>query len=534
MRRDQLGLFDTPPNRKQIRLGLGIVGLLIAAFFLILPVRDIRLHVIQAFVPTIDAVMFVGDLMIAALLYAQSVVFRSRALMVLATGYFFAALMLVPHALTFPGAFAPGGLLGAGVNTTAWISTSQRVAFPIAIILYVMLRKADFVERRDPGRPTPKVAPWVLAACVSVAALTLLATIGHDLLPPFYVNDRDLVYSNAVLYQSVTFTLLVVAFTMLFRARDSVLDVWLLVALSGWMIQSLLTMTLHGRFTAGFYCLYVILLISHLMVLLALITESNRLNTRLALSTAARNREREGRLMSMDAVASAISHEVGQRLSAVNTNAGAALSLLTRPRPELDKAVQAVRGTLDASHLAFEILKSTRAMFAKDPGTVSRFSLNDLVRDAVSRLGDDLANARVSLRLALDESLPPIRANRVTMQQVLFNLLANAIESIEAKAGGLRSIEIRTALVNDRDILLEVSDTGTGIAPGDTERIFEPFFTTQASGTGLGLSLCRIVIEDLGGRLWASSDEKKGATLHLRLPRSRGRYDDVEPMEADR
>jgi signal transduction histidine kinase len=533
VRRDHLGLFDTPPDRKHIRFSVAIVGLLIVAFLLILPVRDVRLRAIGAFVPTIDAIMFVGDMVAAILLYAQAVVFRSRALTFLATGYLFAALMLVPHALTFPGAFAPGGLLGAGVNTTAWISTFQRAAFPVAIILYVVLRRADSVARPGPKRPTPRIALWAFAAFAIAAALTLLATIGRDLLPPFYVNDRDLIYSYAVLYQSVTFALLVVATTMLFRTRASVLDMWLLVALSAWMIQSLLIMTLHSRFTAGFYCLYVILLISQLIVMLALITESNRLYAQLALSTAARNREREARLMSMEAVAAAISHEVGQRLTAVNTNASAGLSWLTRARPELDMAIQALRGTLDAGHLAFEILKSTRATFAKGPGTVSKFSLNDLVREAASRLSGDLADARISLQLTLDEALPPIRANRVTMQQVLFNLLTNAIESIDATAGGARLIEIRSALVNDRDILLEVSDTGIGIVAEDMERIFEPFYTTQANGTGLGLSLCRIIVEDLGGRLWASSGDQGGATFHLQLPRSRARFDDVEPMDGD-
>ena len=120
---DHLGLFDTPPNRQEIRFALAIVGLLFAAFFLILPVRDIRLREIDAFIPMIDAIMFVGELITATLLYAQAAVFRSRALTVLATGFVFAALLLIPHALTFPGAFAPDGLLGAGVNTTAWIST---------------------------------------------------------------------------------------------------------------------------------------------------------------------------------------------------------------------------------------------------------------------------------------------------------------------------------------------------------------------------------------------------------------------------
>ena len=121
---DHLGLFDTPPNRQEIRFALAIVGLLLAALFLIIPLLDIRLREIDAFIPMIDAVMFVGELIIATLLYVQAAVFRSRALTVLATGFVFAALLLIPHALTFPGAFAPNGVLEGGVNTTAWIFTT--------------------------------------------------------------------------------------------------------------------------------------------------------------------------------------------------------------------------------------------------------------------------------------------------------------------------------------------------------------------------------------------------------------------------
>jgi hypothetical protein len=214
--------------------------------------------------------MFVGDLIAATLLYAQSALFQSRALITLATGYLFAALLLIPHALTFPGSFSPDGLLGAGINTTAWISIVQRTAFPVVIILYVLLRQGKTAPRID----RPQLAGllgWVLLAFALATAVTLLTTLGHDLLPPFYANHADLIYSNAVAYQLMTLGLLVAATYLLFRQRTSVLDLWLLVALFGWIIQSALIMTLHARFTTGFYCLYGVVLASHLVVLIALI-----------------------------------------------------------------------------------------------------------------------------------------------------------------------------------------------------------------------------------------------------------------------
>ena len=219
--------------------------------------RDVRLPEIDAFIPMINAIMFVGELITATLLYAQAAVFRSRALTVLATGYVFAALLLIPHALTFPGAFAPDGLLGAGVNTTAWIASFRRAAFPIAIILYVLLKRAKIrqrsVERSD---RQPNIAAGMFAAIALAAAVTLLATRGHDLLPPYFLNRSDLIYSYAVGYQSVLFALFAVAAVMLFRTRKSVLDMWLLVALSGWLVESLLTLrsTADSRL-AGIACL---------------------------------------------------------------------------------------------------------------------------------------------------------------------------------------------------------------------------------------------------------------------------------------
>src|SRR6185436_3320022 len=146
----------------------------------------------------------------------------------------------------------------------------------------------------------------------------------------------------------ILFVLFVVATIMLSRSRRSVLNMWLLVALSGWLAESVLVLTLHSRFTAGWYGLFVLTLVTHLVVMLALIAESNRLYARLALSTAARNREREARLMSIDAMAAAISHEVGQPLTAVTLNAMGGLDWLTRARPDPEMAIKSLRATLDA------------------------------------------------------------------------------------------------------------------------------------------------------------------------------------------
>ena len=183
---DYLGLYDTRPDRHEIRLSLLLVGLSFAALAVLSIMPNIRLRQIDVIVPMVDTAMFLGDMVTATLLYAQASVFRSRALTVLGSGYVFTALMLVAHVLTFPGAFAAGGLLGAKVNTTGWIANFWRAGLPIAVILYVQLKRKEPAPQAQAARPGARIAAGVLAA-VLLVAVAMLATIGDDLLPPLFL-----------------------------------------------------------------------------------------------------------------------------------------------------------------------------------------------------------------------------------------------------------------------------------------------------------------------------------------------------------
>lgn len=515
---DRLGLYDARPNAGEIRTGLSIIGLLFIALLVILPLRDIRTFESHAFVPAMDAVMFISELINGTLIFAQAAVYRSRALTILAAGYVAVALLFIPHALTFPGAFSETGLLGAGLNTTGWIASCWRVGFPLTVVVYALLRRREAAAPREAERPPARVRAGLAAAITFSLTATAIATLGHDLLPSLYASRSDLVGSNMAIMNVTAMSISTLAVVLLLRRDRSVLDLWLLVAMAGWLFQSVLNMQLSARFTVGWYGLWGMILVSTFVVTLALVAESSQLYVRLALSSAERNRERETRLMSMDAVAAAIAHEVGQPLAAVTLNASAGVDWLRRDPPDPARALGSMQAAVDAGARALEVIKSVRATYNKNSAARSEFGFNDLVRETATLLDRDVSAHGISLELDLAEPAPPVHANRVQLQRVILNLLANAIDSVCASQRRPRRISMRTLLLENQDLRLDVSDSGDGVTPGQLSAIFEPFFTTKSHGTGLGLSLSRSIIEHHGGRLWASGGPGEGATFHLQLP----------------
>jgi signal transduction histidine kinase len=456
----------------------------------------------------------VNDLVTAILLYSQAAVFRSHSLMALAAGYLFTALLAVVHALAFPGAFASTGLLGAELSSASWLVVFPRAGFSLAIIVYAALKPSTTLRFR---RASTAIAISVGTVVVISAALSVLALRGSDFLPPLISASHAWIYSNFIPVVVGLIALTIAAMVMVMRVQKSRLDVWLLLSLVAWLMHQLLVISTTGRYTLAWYFAYGLGLCSHVIVTLALTAEASQTYAKLAMSLRDRNQERDARLMSMDAVAAAIAHEVRQPLTAIVTNASAGLRWLDRVPPDFEMARQSLQFSVDQGHRASDLIDSIRSVLSKRANERLTFSLNDLVRETVLMLDQELVRRKVSLALALEEALPLIIADRMQIQQVLVNLLTNAIQAVGDTHGRFRRIVIRSA-TSDQEVLLEVSDNGVGIAADQMEHIFDFFFTTKASGSGVGLSLCRAVIEEHGGRVWASRGEKHGATFHLQLP----------------
>jgi PAS domain S-box-containing protein len=226
---------------------------------------------------------------------------------------------------------------------------------------------------------------------------------------------------------------------------------------------------------------------------------------------------RIARLTTVGAMAATIAHELSQPLAAIVSNGDAGFRWLDRPEPNLDEAQSAFRRVVNDGHRAAQIITSIRAMFKKDSGARSPVGINELVCDVVSTLLGELKSRRVSLALQLLDDLTPVQADRVQLQQVLLNLLTNAIDSMASVTDRPHMLSVRSEHLEDC-VLVSVQDSGTGIAPEHAERMFDAFFTTKPNGIGLGLSICRSIIEAHGGRLSVFPAHPHGSVFQVMLP----------------
>ncbi|UOM35036.1 ATP-binding protein [Acuticoccus sp. I52.16.1] len=509
-----MSLTTAPARGAHARIAVLVVAGFALAVALAAPHSRTVLVGSEPLLPAYAAALFINELITFTLLAGIFLVERSRAVLVLASGYLFGSLTIVPWVLSFPGVFPLIGL-DAGLQGTALVAAVRRVGFPAFVLAYALLRER---ASAPPGRGRRSIVAAIAVVAASVAAITALVVWAQHALPPLMRDTRHV----TLLWQVVPAAALLLyagAFAALWRGRPTILDLWLMVVVVTLAFEVALLSYVSGgvRLSVGWWVGRLCGLASASTVLVVLLSSTTALYARLARSLVEERHARANRLVAMEALSAAIAHEVNQPLASMVTNANAGLRWLHRTPPDHSEVTAALERIVADGHRTGALVRNIRALFRDDTGDDGPVAPNAVIRDVVAARGDDAHLARIAIALELRE-VPPVRANRVHLQLVVGNLLANAIDA--AASGGSRGggITISTALSTAGEVEVAVADTGPGIEPGIRARMFDPFVTTKPDGMGMGLMICRSIVEAAGGWIAADDNRPHGTVVRFALP----------------
>lgn len=246
------------------------------------------------------------------------------------------------------------------------------------------------------------------------------------------------------------------------------------------------------------------------------VTERMRVEEALAKTRA--ELARVTRIATMGELTALIAHEVSQPLASIVSNGSAALRWLLHEPAEMDEATLALERVVDEGNRAGDVIQRLRELATRASTQMEGFQINEAIEEAISLVKSELASKQISLERKLASALPPVFGDRVQVAQVILNLALNAIEAMVEVTGATRQIVIASQLHESAMVLVSVADRGRGFDPQLPDSIFDPFVTTKPEGMGLGLSMSRTIVEQHGGRLWASESKPHGATLSFTLP----------------
>ncbi len=224
------------------------------------------------------------------------------------------------------------------------------------------------------------------------------------------------------------------------------------------------------------------------------------------------------RVATMGQLTASIAHEMNQPIAATVINAHAALRWLNAQRPDLEEVRQSLTRIVENGSRAGEVIRRIRALIRNAPPRKDWVAINGAILEVVDLTHGEATKNGVTVRTQLAKGLPPIEGDRVQLQQVILNLVINAIEAMSGSDAAPRELLLSTERNESDDVLVKVRDSGPGLAPAAAERLFDAFFTTKPSGLGLGLSICRSIVEARGGRLWATANSPRGAVFQFTAP----------------
>ncbi|HUB45775.1 MAG TPA: MASE4 domain-containing protein [Acetobacteraceae bacterium] len=518
-------LSTLPAGRAERRLAGVVVLLSLAVFVAAVPFARQPLPRVTAFIPAYESALVISDLITAALLFGQFSIIRSRALLVLASGYLFCGLIEIAHGLTYPDVFSATGLLGAGTQSTAWLYMFWHGGFPLAVLGYALLKNR-------PAAAAGLSEGFAIAASVVVvtgfvAVLTLLATAGEASLPPIMAGNH---YTPALIFVvgAVWALSLLALVVLVLRRPHAVLDLWLMAVMCTWLCDVALSAMLNAaRYDFGFYAGRIYGLAAASFVLIMLLLETISLYARLARSTAVERRERERRLSELHAelvhvsrvselgqMVSALAHEVNQPLTAIGNYLRGAQRLAQSGDAATVQA--AVDKAAEETARASAIVRRLRDFIRKRDAVRRCEELGPMLEETVSLALVGVDRWGINVEVRVDPRASAALVDRIQIQQVLLNLIRNAVD---AAGGGTRlALVLATVPADGGMIEMSVADTGPGLSAAVREKLFQPFVTTKRDGMGVGLSICRSIVEAHGGRIWAEDNPGGGTVFRFTVP----------------
>ncbi len=493
---------------------------LLAIFCITAPFADIQLQTVPAFVPIQGAVVVINDLITAALILAQFWVVRWAWLLVLASGFLFSALIFIPFTMTFPGVFAPTGLLGAGLQTASWLSVCWHLGSPTILIAAMLVRASHRTTGLFQRAPGLAIALSIALVAAIVCGLTWAIITHADILPLMFRNSFEH-YKGTLPTVVPNMVLDVIALVLLWRRGQSVLDLWLMVMCWTWLFElSLGGLLVGSRYSLAWYTARTFQMVASFSVLLLLLSETTTLYANMARAAVQRRVARQARQVAIDAMSASIGHEIRQPLTALLANADACALRLEGTDPDLEELRAAVTDIAAEGRRIDQIIGDARTMFMKSAHDRELLDINKVVREVLATIELEARHQRVTVRAELDSDLPPVLADSGQLHQLFLNLVTNALEAMGPVAGRLSVLTVSSSAGTDSsDIAVTVEDTGIGIAGTDSGRIFEPFFSTKAAGSGVGLTICQVIVAAHGGKLQVGANQPHGTIFRVVLPR---------------
>jgi signal transduction histidine kinase len=502
------------PTASQQRTALVVAAVSVVVFALIAPFAKVSLHASDAFLPIYQSALIVFDLITCVLLLGQFRMLRNKALLLLASGYGFSAWMAAAHALSFPGLFAPEGVIGGGGQTTAWIYFFWHGGFALFILAYAICDRPTVSRFHG---PLPVGVRFSLALGLAAAgAFVVLATRFHEFLPVIMSGNQDA--SGKLVVACMTWIVGIAALAVLWRRPShTVLDLWLMVVLCVWIADTALAAVLnHGRYDVGWYAGRIYGLLANGFVLAILLLESGSMYARLATSNellAEALSEMRRLNTDLEAFAGSLAHDLQQPLVTIS---GFARVMESRGLSEQDHAH--IQRILNAAQGAKDMIRALLefARLGESELKVAPVDLNRVVAQA--RLAVTPTESLRDIQWMVG-ALPTVDGDAQLLLLAFTNLLSNAVKYTRSREHAVIRIDAHAS--SPGTYAIRVHDNGVGFEETQAARLFAPFerlhHQSQFEGTGIGLANVKRIVQRHCGSVSASGQLGQGAVFEVVL-----------------